>query len=208
MPFLQDVIHKLEVGGGSRIFRIGLAVLAVAFFGVVYNWRAFKNMSTQEAMDAAQLGRNIATGKSYTTLFIRPFSIYLIKRRALQQAGGVPADKINDIARLKGPHPDIANPPVYPVVLAGLMKVAPFEYPLSTTRPFWSNNGKFWRYKPDFIIAVFNQAIFLVVIALVFLLARRLFDAAVSWLSAGLLLGCELMWRFSTSGDSRPCSCC
>ncbi len=202
MPFLQDAIHKLEVGGGSRVFRIGLAVLAVAFFGVVYNWRAFKNMSTQEAMDAAQLGRNIASGKGYTTLFVRPFSIYLLKKRALEQAGGVTPDKAKDLAMIKGMHPDIANPPVYPVLLAGLIKVAHFDYPLSTTKPFWSRNGGFWRYKPDFVIGLFNQIIFLGVIALVFLLARRLFDAAVAWLSAGLMLGCELLWRFSVSGLS------
>ena len=32
------------------------------------------------------------------------------------------------------------------------------------------------------------------------LLARRLFDANVAWLSALLLLGCESLWRFSVSG--------
>ena len=50
-----------------------------------YNWRAFKNMATQEAMDAAQLARNIAQGKGYTTLFIRPFSIYLVKKHNLER---------------------------------------------------------------------------------------------------------------------------
>ena len=30
-------------------------------------------------MDAAQLARNIAEGKGYTTLFIRPFSLYLVQ---------------------------------------------------------------------------------------------------------------------------------
>ncbi len=202
MPILQDIIHKLEVGGDSRIFRIGLAVLAVAFFGVLYNWRGFKNMATQEAMDAAQLGRNIAAGKGYTTLFVRPFSIYLIEKHNGERTGGMPADKSKDVAQIKGMHPDIANPPVYPLALAGLLKVMHPDYTISTTKPFWSSNGHFWRYKPDFIIALFNQFLFLAMIALVFLLARRLFDSAVSWLSAGLLLGCELLWRFSVSGLS------
>ncbi len=35
-------------------------------------------------MDSAQLARNIADGKGYTTLFIRPFSLYL---RATAQRG-------------------------------------------------------------------------------------------------------------------------
>ncbi len=202
MPFLQDAIHKLEVGGGSRIFRVTLAVLAVAFFAVVYNWRAFKNMSTQESMDMAQLGRNLAKGKGYTTLFIRPFSIYLIKKRNTNQSGSAAQDKGGDLAQVKGMHPDISNPPVYPVFLAAIQKLLPLDYSVSTTKPFWSSNGKFWRYKPDFVIAMFNEAIFLGVVVLVFLLARRLFDSPVAWLSGGLLLGCELLWRFSASGLS------
>ena len=109
MPFLQDIIHQLEVGGGKRFFRVGLAILAVLTLIFGYNWRAYKNMSNQEAMDSAQLARNLAQGRGYTTLFIRPFSIYLLKQQN-QQKGGV------DPARLKDRHPDLANPPVYPVV--------------------------------------------------------------------------------------------
>ena len=55
-----------------------------------YNWRAFKNMATQEAMDAAQVARNLAQGKGYTTLFIRPFSIFLVKKHNLETQGAPP----------------------------------------------------------------------------------------------------------------------
>ena len=82
------------------------------------------------------------------------------------------------------------------------MKVLPFDYTIPTAKPFWSNGGRFWRFEPDFLIALFNQLLFLAVIALVFFLARRLFDPGVAWLSAGLLLGTELFWRFSVSGLS------
>ncbi len=202
MPFLQDLLHKLEVGGGMRFFRVGLAVLAVVLLTVGYNWRAFRNMATQEAMDTAQLARNIAQGKGYTTLFIRPFSMYLVKKRNLEKQGVPEVGKVADLAEIRGMHPDLANPPVYPVVLAALMKVLPFDYTASTTKPFWSNGGRFWRFQPDFLIALFNQLLFLAVIVLVFFLARRLFDPGVAWLSAGLLLGTELFWRFSVSGLS------
>ena len=46
---------------------------------VLYNLRAYRNFSTPEAMDSAQLARNIADGKGYTTLFIRPLSLYLVQ---------------------------------------------------------------------------------------------------------------------------------
>jgi hypothetical protein len=203
MPFLQEVVHKLEVGGGTRFFRIGLVVLAVGFVTGAYNLRAFKNMASQEAMDAAQLARNISQGKGYTTLFIRPFSMYLVKKRNLDKQGATATAQAADLCQIKGMHPDLANAPVYPFLLAGLMKILPFDYLLpAKPRPFWSYNSRFWRYQPDFLISLLNQVLFLGVIVLTFLLARRLFDARVAWLSASLLLGAELFWRFSVSGLS------
>jgi hypothetical protein len=196
-PLPQDLIHQLEVGIGPRVFRIGLAVLAVVALTFLYDWRAFKNMNTQEAMDSAQVGRNLAQGKGFSTGFIRPLSIFLVKRHN-QQRPAAPA-KASDPARLKGPHPDLANAPLYPVVLAGLMKVLPFHYPVSRGF-FWTNGGGFWRYEPDFLIALFNQLLFLGLAVSVFFLARRLFDAPVAWLSGVLLLGGELYWRFTVSG--------
>jgi hypothetical protein len=206
VPFIQDLLHKLEVGGGIRCLRWVLAVLAIVLLVGGYNLRAFRNMSTPEAMDAAQLARNIAQGKGYTTLFVRPFSMFLVKQHNLEKQGVPPVGKLADLAEIRGMHPDLANPPVYPVVLAALMKVLPFKYEVDTAHAFWSifSSGKriFYRYEPDFLISLFNQLLFLGVIVLVFFLARRLFDPGVAWLSAGLLLGTELLWRFSVSGLS------
>jgi hypothetical protein len=202
MLFLPELVHKLAVGEGLRPLRVGLVLLAVVLLVAGYNWRAFRNMATQEAMDSAQLARNLAQGKGYTTLFIRPLSISLVKKRNLERQGLSQPGKPADPAQLKGMHPDLANPPVYPLVLAGFLKVMRFDYTVLTTGAFWSENGRFWRYKPDFCIALFNQLLFLALIALVFFLARRLFDPLVAWLSAGLLLGTELYWRFSVSGLS------
>src|SRR5205814_7120424 len=124
---------------------------------------------------SAQLGRNIAQGKGYTTLFIRPFSMYLVKNHNQSKLGGL--GNSTDPSRIKEMHPDIANPPVYPVALAGVMKVSSalkpvpylrtlsFRYPLSDKpQPFWSKDGRFWRYQPDFLIVVFNQVIIIIVV--------------------------------------------
>ena len=95
-------------------------------------------------MDAAQLARNLAEGKGYTTLFIRPFSLYLVQRH--NEAGApVPLDeRERSISRTSKPRiPDLANPPVYPVLLAGLMKVLPFHYAGEYEKPFWADDGQF-----------------------------------------------------------------
>ena len=200
---IQKLIHMSEVGAGSRYLRFLMLGLVVMGLALVYNLRAYRNLATQEAMDSAQLARNIAEGKGYTTLFIRPFSLYLVQSHNQAKHAAAPATTNLDFAQIKfNPHPDLANPPVYPVVLAGLMTVRSFRYPVELMKPFWSDNSHFWRYQPDFQIAVFNEVLLLVVVVLTFFLARKLFDVNVAWLAALLTIGCELLWQFSVSGLS------
>jgi 4-amino-4-deoxy-L-arabinose transferase-like glycosyltransferase len=200
---IQKLIHQTEVGSVSRYLRylvLGLAIVGLAF---LYNLRAYRNLATQEAMDSAQLARNVAESKGYTTLFIRPLSLYLLQTNNFLKYASIPGNTNTDFACIKTrPHPDLANPPVYPVALAGLMKVLPFRYPVELKKPFWSSNSHFWRYQPDFMIAMFNEVLLLAAVALTFFVARRLFDTKVAWLSAFLLIGCELLWQFSVSGLS------
>ena len=200
---IQKLINMTEVGAGSRYLRFVVLGLAVVGLALIYNLRAYRNLATQEAMDSAQLARNIADGKGYTTLFIRPFSLYLVQSHNEAKHVAAPATTNLDFAHIKyTPHPDLANPPVYPIMLAGLMKVLPFHYPVELKKPFWSENNRFQRYQPDFQIAMFNEILLLAVVGLTFFLARKLFDVNVAWLSALLTLGCELLWRFSVSGLS------
>ena len=207
---IQYLIHKLEVGAVPRFCRITALLLAVVALAVLYDVHAYRNFATPEAMDAAQLARNISEGKGYTTLFIRPFSLYLVQRHNEAGTPLAPTDANFDFARVKTAHPDLANPPVYPVLLAGWMKVLPFHYEVDLKSAFWSENdpsGKVdgavsARYQPDFLIAVFNQIFLLAVVVLTFFLAKNCSMPLSAWLSAILMLGCELLWRFSASGLS------
>lgn len=196
MPLLpQDLVHKFETAMSGSVARGALAVLAVLALIGAYDWRVARNFSTAEAMDTAQLARNISEGKGYTTKFIRPFSMFLIKRANQERLNSLSPEQKADLCQVNGAHPDIANPPVYPVVLAGWMKIAPFRFDLSK-KPAES----FARYQPDYLIALLNQSLFVVLAVFTFFLARKLFDAPVAWLSAIVLFGTEVLWRFSVSG--------
>jgi hypothetical protein len=70
------------------------------------------------------------------------------------------------------------------------------------TKPFWSEDGAFMRYKPEFHIAIFNQILFLLVVALTFFITKKLCDFQAASLAAALTLGSELLWKFSVSGLS------
>jgi hypothetical protein len=205
-PGLQEWIHKLEVAEGARLVKILTAWLALAGLVALYDWREFRNFHSAEAMDAAQVARNLAEGRGFSTKFIRPLSIHLLERRANEQLAALPPDapkavreRFQDRARLRGPHPDLANPPVYPALLAGLMKTFSFDFEIPK-----EEKQVFRRYAPEIWITFFNQFWFVVAVMLAFFLARRLFDDGVAWLTAILLVGSDLLWRFSVSGLPTP----
>lgn len=209
---IQTIIHQLEEGGGLRHLKHWLMGLLLLGLVVGYNFRGFKNMSNMEAMDAAQLARNIAEHKGYHTLFIRPLSMYLLEKTYADKNGPAPLGDLTDRSQIRSPHPDLANPPVYPVVLACLMKLIPgLRYqPVEASslqnakRHFdpWNHGGGFWIYPPDFWISLFNQFLFLIMAVMLFFLARRLLDSAIAWTATVLFLGTDLFWRFSISGLS------
>jgi hypothetical protein len=184
MP-LQDVIHKLTEGSGSRLVTLALVLFGMLGLAVWYDVAAFKNLSTIEGMDAAQLARNVSEGKGFTTQFVRPLSMHLVQRH-----------RTDHDAQLVAGHPDLANAPLYPALLAGALRLMPFGYPDATAEK------KFSVYTPDLWIAGFNQLLFFVAVWMVFRLGRRLFDEQVAWVSAAVFAGSDLIWRFSVSGLS------
>jgi hypothetical protein len=198
----QDFIHFLEVGAGKRYLRFLLPIVVIVAVAVLYDFRVWKNFYAPEAMDSAQLARNLAEGKGYNTLYVRPLSLYLIQSKNETKDVSSSSPDSPDYARVKTAHPDLANPPIYPLVLAGLMKAAPFHFAVDLKSAFWANNGFFYRYQPDFLIGIFNELLFFAAAVVTYFIARKLFDNRVAWLAIVLMLGCELLWRFSASGLS------
>jgi 4-amino-4-deoxy-L-arabinose transferase-like glycosyltransferase len=218
MASIQDLIHKFEERGGAGL-RLVFVVLLTLGLLVCYNWRGYRNFGTQEAMDAAQVARNIAEGQGFTTEFVRPFSMHLLTKHNTGRLPVTPEDPRPDYSQIKGNHPDLANPPLYPLALAAAMKVLPFDFTVNITDPFWSEANPrlrglsgdelksqparlFKRYQPDFLISLGNQLLLVVVAIVSFFLARRLFDQSVAWMTYALIIGCEFLWRFSTTGLS------
>jgi hypothetical protein len=180
---LQDWIYHLEEGAGAKVIKVAVAILGFVALAGLFDALAYQSFSNGEAMETAQLARNLARGKGYTTQTIRPLSIYLLRRQAPPgQAAAV----------LNHPVPDLGTPPVYPVLLAGLMAVLPFDFTAT----------QYWEFAPERWIAVFNQVLFFVAVILLYRIARRLFDARVAWLSSVLFAGSNLYWKFTISGLS------
>jgi len=187
MP-LQDFIHKVTEGSGNRLLQWVLLLFAMVGLAVWHNGAQFKNLSGIEGMDAAQVARNVAEGRGFSTQFVRPFSAHLVRKHR------------DGDAKLNGNHPDLANAPLYPLVLAVALKVNPLGWP--DIRPEANPGKEFVIYPPDLWIAIVNQGLFFVAVWMVFRLGRRLFDDSVAWVSAAVFAGADLFWKFSASGQS------
>jgi len=199
---VQSAIHTLEVGRGAQVIS-ALAILAIfTALAVLFDVRAYHGFNSPEAMDAAQVARNLSEGKGFTTDFIRPFSIHLVdKHNRAAQPGDISTNSA-DFARVNSPHPDLANAPLYPLLLAGYFKAWPPQWKVDLKKPFWSEGGSFRRYQPEFRIAILNQALLLIVVLQTFFLARKLAGPPAAWLAAVLTLGSVSLWNFTVSGQS------
>ena len=200
---VQSVIHTLEVGRGARVISLLVILSAFAALGVLYDTRAYHSFNSPEAMDAAQIARNLAEGNGFSTDYIRPFSIYLVqKNQRAAPASAVFSTNVTDFAHLNSPHPDLANAPLYPALLAGWFKAWTPQWKVELRKPFWSEGGNFRRYMPEFRIAILNQLLLFILVLLTFSLARKLFDAQAAWLAALFTLASTTLWSFSVSGQS------
>jgi hypothetical protein len=188
MP-VQEWIHHWGEGAGLKAVRIMAAILGfIALAAIydrftIYDLLSSENYSSEEAMETAQVARNLSEGKGYTTDSIRPLTLHLLETAA------EPGQSSKILAQ---PIPDLTTPPLFPAVLGGLMKVLPFQFEAK----------EYWAYQPDHWISIFNQVLLFAATLLVFFLARALFEPKVAWLSAVLFAGTDLFWRFSISGLS------
>lgn len=181
---VQEWIHRMEVGAGATYVRWTGIVVGFVLLAVIYNLLCFRNFTHPEAMDAAQLGRNIAHGEGFTTKFVRPLSVGLTREARDDKS-----------ALLTEGHRDISNAPLYPLLLAGVLAVTPDAADMLEARA----SSIYW---PNLYIAVFNQILLALGAALVFHLAQRWFNRYIGWIAAILFLLTELYWRFSISGLS------
>jgi hypothetical protein len=190
-PRLQEFIHRLEVGEGVRWVRAAACLLGLLAIVALYSLLEYRNLSHPAAMDAAQVARQLARGDGFTTQFIRPLSIQLLERQA-ERRGGETSD---DPGRLRQPHPDLANPPLYPLFLAATFTLAPPSETIPVARAFSI-------YRPDRMIVWLNQLLVVVLVVLTYLLGLRLFDGLVGLLSALAVAGSVLHWRLAATGQA------
>jgi len=174
--FIQTVVHALEAGGASVWVRRGAVALGIIAIAGIYLYQ-FRGLSTSQGMDQAQIGRAIARGEGWHTKVARP--------RAVGQLQGHGRDVAQKI------WVETYNAPLPPLVDA----VA-----LVFVKPYWKIGQRTIVYAGDRAIAMMSILLFVGSVAVLFLVARRLFDRRLALLACGLVMLCDAMWQYSVSG--------
>lgn len=173
----QSILHSLEQGGLASIFRALAAVALVLLLMVLYLFVDFRGLREPEAMDMAQIGRQIAEGKGFSTNYIRPLALWQME----SGEKNLP----------KGPFPDFSNAPLWPATLSLPFSVFPANLKL---RPEDLIPGG------DRMTAFVGMLFFLASAALWYFITKRVFDSYLAGFVLAVLLVTDLMWKFACSG--------
>jgi hypothetical protein len=174
--FVQRVVHALETGQGLAWVKRGLSLLIIIGIVVTFTYN-FRGLATSQAMDQAQIGRSLASGHGWRTLYVRPLSVGQLQRNG------------RDVARQIWF--DTYNAPLPPLVDA--IALFPAKSRLAP-------NPRNIVYTGDRLIVFMAMLLLLGSIVIQFFTAWRLFDRRLALLACALVLFCDTLWQYSISG--------
>ncbi|MEI7908020.1 MAG: glycosyltransferase family 39 protein [Verrucomicrobiota bacterium] len=173
----------------SSAFDAGVIVRRSLFFLVMIAltlgnlFTLFRGLDSPQAMDQAQIGREIARGNSFTTKVIRP-AAYTQAENAKKSA--VPLTKFEDTY----------HSPLNPLLIASVLKLVGAADGVKWTQ--MSENELI--FPLDRVIAALSTVFFLMAIGVNYLLISRVFDTKIAAVCAILMLFCESFWNYALSG--------
>ncbi|MEN7973233.1 MAG: hypothetical protein ABFR47_05315 [Verrucomicrobiota bacterium] len=184
---LHDIVYSIDTGTGLKVIRVSLYILFLLVIVMLYTATQFRGLDNEEAMDYAQLGRNISlNGGMLTTKCIRPSSMWKVASRNVQENSQVAG------------HPDLYHPPAYPMLLATGFKffemigIDPFKLPeggRATSLP-----------AEQWVILPINHLFCILTGWIVFSLGKRLFSREIGFLGMTIYYLSSLVWQDSISG--------
>lgn len=169
-------------------FETAVMIRRILFFLVLISFTLlnlmplFRGLSSPQAMEQAQIGRQIARGEGFTTKMIRPLAYYEAEK-TLQGAAPFTGFK------------DTYHSPLNPLILGAVLKLVGAD-----KADAWPMAKDELVYPLDRVIALVSTLFFLMSIGVCYLLVGRIFDPKIAGVTAVLMMLCDLFWSFSQSG--------
>ena len=137
----------------------------------------FRGLNSPQAMDQAQIAREIARGNGFATKMIRPVAYYQAEKTARRT---VPLQGFQDTY----------HSPLNPLLNAAVLKIIGADKMNS-----WQMSDNEMVYPLDRVIATVCTLFFLIAIGVNYLLISRIFDPKIAGVCAILMLFCEVFWN-------------
>lgn len=180
---VQQTVYSLEQGPLALVIKTAMFAAAIIALVLLYLFVHFKGLSDAMAMDQAQIARNIAAGKGFTTNNVSPLMLQRLKDARKVGVDGAAVD----LSRL----PDIYHMPLGPWVNS---------FALRLVRAHWDMDPKEIIYAGDRIIAFTSMLFLLLGVGVWYFVFVRLFDAKLALFACAAILLTDLLWQFSLSG--------
>jgi len=177
---VQSAVHSLDQGRFAFFIKVGMISMLIIALTLLYLFVHFRGLDNSSAMDQAQIARNIAAGKGFSTGYIRPLALGVIQGRP-------GSEETVDVDRF----PDFYQSPLNPWVNS---------WPLRLIKSEWKMKASEIIYAGDRTIAIVSTVFFLLSVGVWFFVVRRLFDEKLAIYTCAAVLLTDLMWAFSLSG--------
>jgi hypothetical protein len=176
---MSNIPNQIDAG---VLIRRSLFFLVLIILTLGNLFTLFKGLNSPQAMEQAQIAREIARGNGFTTKVIRPVAYYQAETAA------------------KAPVPlklfqDTYHSPLNPLLNAAVLKLVGADDSES-----WQMALGEYVFPLDRVIATVSTLFFLMAIGVNYLLISRIFDAKIAGVCAILMLFCQTFWNYSLSG--------
>ncbi len=169
----QRIVYWIDIGLGKKITQaVALAAITV-IYSFYHGYKRYNGPGQEEVIEMAVLGKQLSEGKGFSTSVIYPQAVALLESR-----------KSDYVYTADEQHPDLYQAPLYPLILAGGLKIMTptmrekiWKDPLSKAR------GVYPAFNGDYYLLVINVIIFWVVCLLTYFLGRLMFSPMVGWVA-------------------------
>jgi hypothetical protein len=175
---IQKTVISLDVGELAKWIWRGVFALVAIGLSTYYIIHEFRGLPIAQAMDQAQIGREILRGHGWETKFIRPLAIGELRRNGKNVQTAI--------------WKDTYNAPIPPLLDAAAIYI-PIKHGWDFTKTLMVNPA-------DRAIACMGVLFFLASLLVLYVIALDLFDRRLATMATGLVLVCDMMWRYALSG--------
>jgi hypothetical protein len=186
---LQQWINWLEEGPGARWIRRAAVLLSLLVLSLWTADKQFHGPADEMTLLQADVGRQLAAGRGFTTLVNYPQTAAVMRARH-----GVQVDAA-------GYYPELYQAPLYSIVIAAGLRLLPAgaRAALFASPPVPPDG-----FAADYFLLGLNLVLLWIAAAQTFALGRRLFGDRVAWVGMLALLGSVGLWHQVVLVDGLP----